>query len=143
LKKWSELGVKTASYNSVPRLQDKVSLIVPAGHNGPAFIIYDNFRVIMKWNRSEFYALAVGILADQIKGAGSLVNAPPEVENISISDIKKIQQALKTLGLDVGAVDGIFGGKSKRALRQWQEKNGMVADGFLHEEVLRTLLKLE
>ena len=64
---WSRLGVRTADPAPLPALQ--ASLVLPDGADGPALLVYDNFRAIMKWNKSTFFAGAVGLLADSF-GAG-------------------------------------------------------------------------
>src|SRR5690606_36012818 len=67
LAEWAELGVRRADGSALPVVEGmEASVLVPAGHRGPAFLVYHNFGVIMRWNRSEFYALAVGHLADRI-----------------------------------------------------------------------------
>lgn len=64
LAHWARLGVRQADGGALPVARLNASLVKPEG--GPAFLVYDNWRVVMKWNRSTFYALAVGHLADQI-----------------------------------------------------------------------------
>jgi len=64
---WSRLGVRAADASPLPALQ--ASLVLPDGAGGPALLVYDNFRAIMKWNKSTFFAGAVGLLADSF-GAG-------------------------------------------------------------------------
>ncbi|MCG8536947.1 MAG: lytic murein transglycosylase, partial [Pseudomonadales bacterium] len=80
LREWRKLGVRDTNNNPIAALDDSAALVIPAGHSGPVFLVYDNFDVIMKWNRSEFYALSVGVLADRINGAGQLVVSPPKLK---------------------------------------------------------------
>ena len=61
----------------LPALEESAAVLVPSGHRGPAFLVYKNFDVIMRWNRSEHFALSVGILSDRIAGAGALRTPPP------------------------------------------------------------------
>src|SRR5690606_7656169 len=68
LSQWASLGVRLANGAPLPPGDVQGSILVPSGHRGPAFIAYDNFGVIMNWNRSESYALSVGLLADRIAG---------------------------------------------------------------------------
>ncbi|MDX1692873.1 MAG: lytic murein transglycosylase [Ketobacteraceae bacterium] len=139
LSDWVSLGITDTHNKPLPKLEKNAYLIVPAGYEGPAFLVYDNFRVIMKWNYSEFYALSVGILADRIKGAKGLKVPPPETDNYTVAEIKEIQSALQKLGFDVGHVDGIFGSQSKKALQQFQKANSLIADGFPHPKVVKKL----
>src|SRR5690606_23223849 len=107
---------------------------------GPAFMVYDNFNVIMRWNRSEFYALSVGYLADRINGAGALRRAPPEnVPRLHRDQVIALQEKLLAAGFDLGEADGIFGPASRRALSQFPPPQNLIADGFPGEAVLKRL----
>jgi peptidoglycan lytic transglycosylase B len=64
---WSRMGVRPADASPLPGVE--ASLVMPDGGNGPALLVYDNFRTIMKWNKSTYFAAAVGMLADSF-GAG-------------------------------------------------------------------------
>lgn len=69
LSEWSSLGVALPNGDSIPVVAGmKASLVTPDGITGPAFLVYDNYRVIMKWNKSTYFATSVGLLADQIAG---------------------------------------------------------------------------
>ncbi|MBM7073698.1 lytic murein transglycosylase [Shewanella sp. 202IG2-18] len=131
LSEWRTLGVQKADGKplSVVSGMDAV-LYLPSGHKGPAFLGYDNFNVIMKWNRSEFYAISVGHLADRIAGAGRLISHPPKIPKFKRKNIKAMQQKLLDLGYKVGKPDGIIGRNTVKALQQYQKKQGILADGF-------------
>ncbi|MEM8500023.1 MAG: lytic murein transglycosylase [Pseudomonadota bacterium] len=140
LAQWRLLNVRTASGQLLPNIDDmRASIIVPAGHKGPAFIAYENFNVIMGWNRSEYYALSVGLLADRLAGAGDLRRPAPSGKGLRRSDIKRIQQALNTAGFNSGKPDGIVGSATRKAVRAYQLQQGLIADGFPDSEVLRRL----
>lgn len=140
LAEWKKLGVKTADNQALPQENIKASLLVPSGYRGPAFLVYENFNVIMRWNRAEFYALAVGHLADRIAGAGPLVQPPPTDEpRLRIDQITAIQEQLNQRGFDAGTPDGIFGPGTRRALSQFQHQQGMIADGFPSKKLLALL----
>lgn len=140
LDEWRKLGVTDAFGNALAKEPIKASLVVPSGHRGPAFLAYHNFGVIMGWNRSEFYAIAVGHLADRIAGAGTLQNPPPEdLPALSRDNILAIQEALNDEGFDTGEPDGIMGPNTRSAIRSYQAKNGLVADGYPGEPVLEAL----
>ena len=140
LREWASLGVKDVFKNPLPPLDLTASVLLPSGHKGPAFIVYDNFNVIMKWNRSEFYALSVGVLADQIKGVRGLRVEPPKTEPLSKAKVTEIQQALLDFGADVGVVDGVFGSKTTAGLQEFQRQRGLVADGFPDATTINSLL---
>ncbi|MBW4934701.1 lytic murein transglycosylase [Marinobacter sp. F4206] len=140
LTKWRELGITDAFGNALADEPIKASLVVPAGHEGPAFLAYHNFKVIMGWNRSEFYAIAVGHLADRVAGAGGLQNPPPEdVPALSRDSILELQETLNQRGYDSGKPDGIMGPGTRSAIRQFQASAGLVADGYPGESVLEKL----
>lgn len=139
LTEWRLLGVRDVAGNRLPALDLKSSVLIPSGHAGPAFIVYENFDVIMGWNRSEFYALAVGHLADRINGGGELKVAPPDDERLTVETVQWVQQALNAAGYDAGPADGIFGTRTKRALRDLQKARGWVADGYLSDAALQRL----
>lgn len=140
LAEWRQLGVTRADNSSLPQDETKASLLVPAGHQGPAFLVYDNFNVIMRWNRSEFYAIAVGQLADQIAGGGKLVQPPPtDVPRLHRNQVIALQQQLSLNGVNVGNVDGILGPGTRRAISEFQHQQGLVADGFPDQKVLDLL----
>ena len=130
LQSWRERGVKMADGQALPALDLQASLLAPSGHQGPAFLVYDNFEVIMRWNRSEFFALAVGHLADRIGGAPPLRRPPPaDAQALAREDVTNMQNKLNQMGFDAGAADGIFGPATRAALSQFQRSIGVVADG--------------
>lgn len=140
LNEWRNLGITDAFGNPLAQEDIKAALIVPAGHRGPAFLAYHNFRVIMGWNRSEFYAIAVGHLADRIAGAGRLQNPPPEdTPALSRDRVLALQAALNERGYDAGKPDGIVGPATRSAIRHYQRDAGMIADGFPGQALLDRL----
>jgi len=140
LVEWVELGITDAWSRPLPRLDLPAAVLVPAGHEGPAFIVYENFDVIMGWNRSEYYALAVGRLADRIAGAGPLVSGLPEDNGpLRREDVKGLQQALAAAGYDPGTPDGIVGPATRRAVSAWQRDRGLVADGHVDQQLITAL----
>ena len=137
LRVWSRAGVTDAFGSRLPDVDLLGSILVPGGAQGPAFVVYDNFDVIMRWNRSEFYALSVGRLADRIAGAGSLTRPPPEDGlRLSRQTVMTLQAQLNQLGYDTGTPDGIFGSGTRRALREFQSARNLVADGYPSEQII-------
>jgi membrane-bound lytic murein transglycosylase B len=128
---WKKLGVGLANGYPVPDIDMQAAVLVPAGHQGPAFMVYPNFDIILEWNRSEYYALAVGLLADRLIGAGPLVRPPSTRERApSRVAIEKMQQQLNRLGFEAGEVDGVMGAMTQSALRKYQASKGIIADGY-------------
>ncbi|MGE3939891.1 MAG: lytic transglycosylase domain-containing protein [Nitrospirales bacterium] len=66
LRQWQRLGVRTFDGADLPDSHMQGAIVLPDGHGGPAFLVYDNYRVIMKWNRSTYFATSVGLLADAL-----------------------------------------------------------------------------
>ncbi len=140
LKSWAGLGITDAYGGALPPLDIDAAVLVPAGHRGPAFLVYDNFEVIMRWNRSEYYAIAVGRLADRIAGSVELTRRPdPDSEQITLAEVKRLQQDLGLLGFDAGEADGMFGPVTRRALSRFQQAREMIADGHLDRQTLEAV----
>jgi membrane-bound lytic murein transglycosylase B len=140
LAEWSRLGALRSNGGALPVADLQASLLVPAGASGPAFLVYDNFAVIMRWNRSESYALSVGHLADRIAGAGPLRQPPPaDQQPLARAEVLALQQQLNQLGYDAGEEDGLFGSGTRAALSRFQRSVGAVADGYPGSEILQRL----
>ena len=139
LSEWRELGLRNAFGDELPRADMEAALLLPSGHEGPAFLVYDNFRVIMGWNQSEFYALSVGHLADRIVGASAFQTPPPDHDPLSWETIKALQSALQEAGHEPGPVDGILGSGTRSALRDFQKAEGLRADGYPDPDSLSAL----
>ena len=134
---WANLGITAASGAALAPTEQKAALIVPAGHQGPAFLVTKNFYIIMRWNRSEFYALSVGHLADRIAGAGALQRTP-QVDSIKITreQVRQLQMDLSALGIDAGEADGVLGSLTRQAISRFQQKTQRIADGHLDAALL-------
>lgn len=141
ISEWKSLNVTLGNGGALPASDIESRLRVPAGHEGPAFLTYSNFRIIMRWNNSEFYAIAVGQLANQIAGGGGLYAQLPDLPSFKITDIAKLQAKLNELGYDIGGADGIMGPATREGIRRFQAENGLVADGFPSPTTIETVLK--
>lgn len=130
VSQWAERGVSKANGDALGQTDIEGYLVVPAGHTGPKFLVYDNFRTIMRWNNSEFYAIAVGQLADQVIGGKPLLTPLPDLPTYSIQTIVELQHYLNEQGFDVGKPDGIMGPMTREGIRQAQRQLNFVADGF-------------
>jgi membrane-bound lytic murein transglycosylase B len=140
VREWEQLGLRRANGKPFPRLEDSAYLLVPAGARGPAFVMLNNFRAIMKYNPSEAYALAIGHLADRMRGGPPFVQAWPRDERVlSRAERYELQQLLASRGFDIGEPDGKLGGKTRLAIRQFQASMGDPPDGFASGGVLTRL----
>ncbi|MBB1268007.1 lytic murein transglycosylase [Shewanella sp. SR44-3] len=130
LDKWASLDIRQVNNTPLSVADMQAALYLPAGHTGPAFLGYHNFDVIMRWNRSEFYAISVGHLADRINGASELKVTAPIQARFNRSVIKTMQAKLNQLGFDVGEPDGVLGRNSITGLQAFQRSKGLIADGY-------------
>ncbi len=144
LKTWAALGVRRTDGGPLPQDNMKASLVLPQGHAGPAFLVYHNFRVILHWNRSLNYALAVGILADRLVGVPALeLGRKADSRVLSRTQSLELQRLLVTMGYAAGRPDGILGAKTRAAVRTYQVAAGLPADGYPSPGVLAHLRRAE
>jgi len=128
---WKKLGVRTVTGNDLPLAPSDAAIYLPGGWHGPAFILFDNFRVVLKYNNADSYALGVCYLADRMRGAQPIMTPWPRYEQPLTADQRtQFQTELKSLGYDPGAIDGVLGHKVRNALRMFQKDHGIPADGF-------------
>ncbi len=140
IAQWEALGLKRPSGKGFRFDRDRAVLKMPAGGNGPGFLMIKNFFVIKRYNASDSYALAVGLLADELAGYGGMEQSWPRPAGaLDIREKFKVQERLKGLGYYKGDVDGNFGSGTKAAIEAFQKKNGLPVDGEASKELLRHL----
>lgn len=140
LSQWERLGLRRAGGQPFPRGSDQAWLLAPAGAQGPGFLMLHNFRVILRYNPAEAYALAIGHFADRLRGGGPLVQPWPRHERVlSRAERLELQVLLQRRGFDVGSPDGQLGGKTRAAVRSFQASLGAPADGFASSDLLDRL----
>lgn len=131
LAEWAGLGVRTMSGAPLPEVDIEASLVLPAGYQGPAFLVYRNYRTILAWNRSILYAVAVGHLADRLVGLPPLATPRPAQEvALSRQDVEDMQRLLAAKGYDAGPPDGTVGAQTRSAIKDFQKAAGLPADGY-------------
>jgi membrane-bound lytic murein transglycosylase B len=127
---WAALGVQPVA-GSLPPAGESAAVLLPAGYQGPAFLVTDNFKAILRYNNSTSYALAVGHLADRYRGGAPIAVAWPRHERpLDRAERMELQERLTVRGYSAGAVDGIIGANTRAAFRRWQREAGLPADGF-------------
>jgi membrane-bound lytic murein transglycosylase B len=137
---WEKLGLQRPGGQAFPRPNDRAYLLIPAGARGPGFLMLNNFRVIMKYNPAEAYALAIGHLADRLRGGEAFAQEWPRDERaLTRTERLELQQHLARRGFDVGEPDGILGTRTRVAIRDFQARSGLVPDGFASSQVLNRL----
>lgn len=143
MKVWRDEGVVRIDGRKLPsNVSDAdAALIVPAGHNGPAFLAYPNFKAILAYNNAVSYALAVCQLAKLFDGGKPIRKPWPRDDEplMSRTDRIELQTLLARRNLDVGEPDGVIGRRTRQAIREFQKSDGMVQDGYASMTVLLRL----
>ncbi|WP_418320956.1 lytic murein transglycosylase [Piscinibacter sakaiensis] len=136
---WAAAGVLTVDGGALPALTDG-AILLPAGARGPAFLVGRNFRVILRYNNSTSYALAVGLLAQRLAGGPDVqASWPRDLQALSRSQLLALQTALNARGFDSGRPDGIYGPATRRGIRDFQRSVGLPADGYPTLDLLQRL----
>ncbi|MEP0941840.1 MAG: lytic murein transglycosylase [Rhizobiaceae bacterium] len=142
LNSWAKLGIKRVAGRKFPPSNDRAVLMFPAGKSGPAFLMLRNFYILKRYNNSNKYALAVGHLADQIGGAGELINQIPRpYPKLPLAQRKELQRLLRTMGLYNKDIDGNVGSGTRAAIRRAQIQMGLNPTGFESPAFLARLRK--
>jgi len=135
---WKTLGLQPATaaqFASSDALE--AELFLPAGSHGPTFLLFPNFSVVKTYNNADSYALAVGLLADRLAGGPDLSRPwPTDIVMLTQQQAKDLQTALNKLDYNAGAIDGIIGRGTRKALQGFQKDKGLVADGFPTTDML-------
>ncbi|MBA6392196.1 lytic murein transglycosylase [Colwellia sp. BRX10-3] len=142
LNYFQQLGVTKTNQQPLSTYDIQAELYLPSGHKGPAFLLYPNFNVIMTWNFSKSYALSVGLLANKLVGANGLEflhTEQAQMNRYSFTQMKNLQSQLNTLGFETGKPDGVWGPKSRDAIRSFQLKHQLIADGYPSNELFSTI----
>ena len=139
VSEWQAMGVRLATGDDLPD-HGAASVLLPGGHKGAAFLIFQNFHVIESYNTADAYVIAVGHLADRLKGGGPILSPWPREERaLSFDERVALQKKLTAAGFDTGGVDAKMGPKTVAALKAFQKAKGLVPDGFPTLSVLRAL----
>jgi membrane-bound lytic murein transglycosylase B len=141
LAEWKKLGVTKVTGAILSKSEEPAALYLPAGARGPAFLVFDNFKNVLKYNNAASYALGVCLLADGIAGRPGIA-APWPRDEVPLTRDGRVafQTGLKALGYDIGDIDGVLGHKARAALRAYQKAHGLPADGFPTQAVLGRIL---
>ena len=132
-------GVDTPPTNPVTA-DTLAGLLLPAGANGPAFLVMRNFDAFFSYNAAESYGLAIAHLADRIAGGGDFVTPwPTDDLALSRNQRRELQELLLKRGHNIGEVDGRLGERSRAAIRVEQERLGQPVTGRGGMKVLLAL----
>lgn len=140
LAQWQQLGFSRVNGRAFPRPGDKAILKMLSGDTGPGFLMLKNFFVIKRYNNSDFYALAVGLLADRLAGYPGMIQPWPRPKGALNADEKfELQERLLALGYYDGEVDGNIGPNSRKAIRAFQQAAGLEVTAMADKDLLEVL----
>ncbi len=135
---WAARGITRV--DGRPLGEGEAGLLLPAGPNGPAFLVTHNFDVVYSYNAAESYSLAACVLADRLAGGPGIVTPwPTDDPGLSREGRRELQTLLAKHGYDVGEPDGAIGTRTKSAIADFQQKNGMTVNGRASQKVLEAL----
>lgn len=136
---WAEWGVRARDGGKIKADGLEASLLLPMGHNGPAFLAYPNFSVYLDWNQSLVYATTAAYFATRLAGAPPVSKGNGEVAPMGVKQILELQKLLARQGYDIGKLDGIIGTATRSAVKDVQIKLGLPADSYPTPELLSRL----
>lgn len=128
VSEWLRAGVAGVPESAYALPQ--AAIVLPQGYDGPAYMVFPNFDVIMQWNRSINYALSVSLLSQQLRQDSYTLLMPPEPPALSYQQMWTLQEALNAQGFDCGTPDGFPGAKTQAAIRRYQASQGLPPDGY-------------
>ncbi len=135
---WAKNGVTYRNGRPIPADNLPVSLLLPMGRDGPAFLAYPNFTTVyLDWNNSLVYSTTAAYYATRLAGAPPLDRGNPEP--FTAAETKQLQALLARQGFDVGKIDGVIGAGTREAIRAMQIKYGLPADSYPSHELMRRL----
>ncbi|MEA2115373.1 MAG: lytic murein transglycosylase [Thermodesulfobacteriota bacterium] len=137
---WRKLGFIRANGSSFSESGEKAELKMIGTDHGPGFLMLRNFFILKRYNNSDFYALAVGLLADRLTGKKGMVQDWPRPAGSLLVDEKfELQELLQKKGFYSGEIDGHLGSNTRKGVKEFQRQQGMSADGNPTREILEAL----
>lgn len=136
---WAALGVRRAGGGALPD-HGPASLLAPAGAGAPAFLVFRNFSVLLRYNNAEKYGIGIGHLSDRIAGGPPLHGQfPPDAQGMTLADRKALQARLTRAGYDTQGTDGVIGDNTRKAISAYQRAKGLPVTGAPSRALLRRL----
>ena len=137
---WAARGVRRADGSALPAGGAPAGLMLPAGREGPAFLVTRNFDALYSYNAAESYGLAIAHLSDRLRGGAPFVAAwPTDDPGLSRAERRELQRLLIARGHDIGEPDGMIGARTREALQREQAALGLPADGRAGQRALQAL----
>lgn len=136
---WRDMGVRAADGGRLPD-HGAGALILPAGPDGPVFLIYRNFHVLKTYNYADSYVIGAGHLADRLGGSGPIrAGYPRQPWGMSDAERVELQKRLNAGGYGAGNPDGVIGEKGRAAIRAYEQGNGLRVTGVPSRALLDRL----
>lgn len=136
---WQALGVRRTDGSALPD-HGAASVLLPGGARGAAFLIFSNFQVIERYNSADAYVIAVGHLADMLKGGARFKSDwPRDLRALTLDERLDLQTRLTRAGFDTLGIDGKMGPNTIAAIKGFQKSKGVLADGYPSLDVLNRL----
>ncbi|MBK1634905.1 lytic murein transglycosylase [Rhodovulum adriaticum] len=136
---WAAMGVRDMNGRAVPDY-GRASILLPAGARGAAFMIFDNFAVIERYNTADAYVIGVGHLSDRLKGGPAIQADWPRGDRaLRFAERKELQERLTRAGFDTRGIDGKIGPNTIAAVRAYQRSVGLIPDGYASLDLLKRL----
>ncbi|MDX9884800.1 lytic murein transglycosylase [Thauera sp.] len=140
LSEWAARGVTRIDGTPMPAGATPAGLLLPAGEDGPAFLVTRNFDALYSYNAAESYGLAIAHLSDRLRGGAPFVTPwPTDDPGLSRAERRELQQLLIARGHEIGEADGMIGARTREALKLEQAALGLAADGRAGQRVLQAL----
>lgn len=137
VSQWAAMGVR-ARAGALPAGGLAASVLLPQGRKGPAFLVFDNYRVLFQWNKSFIYVTTAAYFATLMQGAPPYDEGHPDPA-LPADAMMALQRKLAARGYQVGAIDGILGAATRVAVQKEQERLGLPADGWPTQELIGRL----
>jgi lytic murein transglycosylase len=136
---WQALGVRPVGGGDLPD-HGAASVLLPGGARGAAFLIFSNFQVIERYNTADAYVIAIGHLADMLKGGPRIAASwPRDLRALTMDERLDLQTRLTAAGFDTKGVDGRMGPNTIAAVKAFQRSKGIMPDGYPSTEILQKL----
>ena len=140
MAQWRKLGFARPDGSSFPEQREKAELKMIGGDHGPGFLMLRNFFILKRYNNSDFYALAVGLLADRLTGKKGMIQDWPRPAGSLLVDEKfELQELLQKKGFYSGEIDGHLGSNTRKGVKEFQLQQGMSPDGNPTRDILKAL----
>ncbi len=139
LSAWSQRGIRRVDGSALTG-EGSPGLLLPAGANGPAFLVFRNYDAAFSYNGADSYALAISLLSDRLRGRPGIRAAwPTDDRGLSRAERKELQEHLLRRGFQIGEADGAIGAVTRKAIAEYQRRLGLEQDGRAGGRVLDAL----